>query len=170
MGSKRTNPRAERTAALILGLLLGTIFIFLVGHNNAPIQQEDAIPITATFKELETTQSKRVRIGKVRASTPRHFYLYFTDHERLELDVYVLNNDIRDALDALTPGTTLDMLLHPHSGAIVSIAAQGETLLDFDHAMTRLTLERKGFLYLGLFLYAGAVWGAWGLRPKKRRR
>lgn len=145
---------------LIAGLLMGTVFTVGMGYWNAAVDVEDALPITAEYRDYDVRYSSRRNIKDVD--------LLFADHEALYIDGSCVNSEILAALASLRHGTTLDMLVHPNGGdMLLSIITDGETILTFEDAMERLSFERWGFFALGVFCYIGAGVGAYYLIKRK---
>lgn len=153
---------------LVIGLLLGTTFTFGMHYWNASISQENARPVTATYERYD------VKHGSGRNSAARRRInevdLHFTDHEKLSIDGSCVTDELLAALSALRSGTSLDMLVHTNSDAILSIQADSKTILTFEEAIKTLTVERWGFFGLGLFCYLGAGVGAFFLITRKYRK
>ncbi|MBE5798193.1 MAG: hypothetical protein E7327_12605 [Clostridiales bacterium] len=142
---------------IVLGLLIGTIFTFGMRYWNAPITQEQAIRVAATYTFHEPDYSTK------RGKSLKAVNVSFSDHPQLSIDGACVTGELLDALDALQTGDVLELLLHPNSDSILSIRSGPQELLAFDHAISRLKGEATGFLLLGLFMYAGAAVGAFYL-------
>ena len=157
---------AECILLVIVGLLLGTFFTVGMGYWNADVDPDEALAVTATYQGYDIDHSKRSsgfprkRIAEVD--------LQFTDHEELSIDGSCADADLLASLDALQKGATLDLLVHPNGfDMILSITADGETLLAFEDATKHLTVERWGFSALGILCYIGASVGAYYLIKRK---
>lgn len=147
--------RFECILLLIAGLLMGTVFTVGMSYWNAAVDPEEAIAVTATYDGYE------IHYGRGKRSSHRNNIntvdLLFANHERLTIDSSCINADLLDRVYSLQKGDTLDMLVHPNGGdTLLSITADGKTILAYEDAMKMLSVERWGFFALGLFCYLGA--------------
>ena len=157
--------KLECILTVIVGMLLGTVFTVGMGYWNASIAPEDAIAVTATYQGYDIDYSRRN--GATRKSIAE-VDLQFTDHEELSIDGSCADDALLASLDALQKSATLDMLVHPNGfDMILSITADGETILSFEDATKHLAFERWGFFVLGLLCYFGAGVGAYYLIKRK---
>lgn len=148
---KRTSmTKLEALILLIAGLLMGTVFTFGVQYANAPIAREDAIRTTAVFSSY-AEQKNRGHVNEI--------ILRFEDHEQLYIDGACTGEELRDSIQAFSPGTELSMLVHPNSNTILELRSGGSVWLEFEDSTEKLSGEAKGFLVLGLVCYALAACG-----------
>ena len=151
---------------LIVGLLMGTVFTVGMGYWNAAVDPEEAIAVTAQYDGYELHYGHGQRSAN--RNKINHVDLLFTDHEQLTIVVSCITTELLDDIYSLQKGDTLDMLVHPNRGdTLLSITADGETILAFEDAMKRLTFERWGFFGIGVFCYIGAGVGAYYLIKRK---
>ena len=150
---------------LIVGLLLGTVFTVGMSYWNADIDEADAIAVTAAYQGYDIDYSRRNGATRKRIA---EVDLQFSDHEELFVDGSCADDDLLASLDALHKGDTLELLVHPNGfDMILSITADGKTILAFEDAMKYLTFERWGFFALGILCYLGAGVGAYYLIARK---
>jgi len=145
---------------IIAGLFIGTVFTFGMQYWNAPVPRESAQPVTAVYEshELHYSRKRNGRQGSLNSIS-----LHFSDHERLSIDSACVDQDLRDDLVALEEGDVLTMLVHPNSDNVLSMHHGSRELLNFDEAVADLSGEATGFLFLGLFMYLGAIIGGYYL-------
>ena len=161
--------RYECILLVIVGLLLGTVYTVGMSYWNADIEPQETIAVTGAYQGYDIDY-RRERNGGIRKRIAE-VDLQFNDHEELSIDGSCADDDLLAALDALQKGDTLDMLVHPNGGdTILSITAEGETILAFEDAMKRLSVERWGFFGLGVFCYVCAGLGAYCLLTGKYRK
>ena len=144
----RTVSKSEAIFALVLCLLLGTVFVFLEGYAQAPAERQELRYVDAAYQSYRYVHS-----GRHGSMT-----LYFEDHEACDIAMECVDDALLQRLDAIAPGTVLRLGLHPNSNTILEISDHGRTVMEFAEIGARLALRRRGFLLLGLFLYAGAGW------------
>ena len=138
---------------VIVGAVLGTVFTFGMQHWNAEVAPEDAISSRAAYSgydvdySISSTGASRRSISQV--------FLHFADHDRLTIDGSCVNQDLLGRLDSLSEGAVLDMLIHPSGSSVLSIEAQGKTILAFEDSQRLLSFEKWGFFALGIIAY---VW------------
>lgn len=137
---------------IIVGGLLGTVFTFGMQHWNAAVNPENAQAVRAAYTGYEVDYSNG-RTGASRRSIAQVF-LHFADHDRLTIDGSCVNQDLLDRLDHLSEGAVLDMRIHPSGSSVLSIDAQGKTLLAFEQSQRSLNFEKWGFFALGMIAYA----------------
>lgn len=157
---KNTMTRLEAWILLIAGLLMGTVFTFGVQHWNRPVTREEAVSVTAVYASFGE-QKNRGHVTEI--------ILRFDDHDQLYIDGSCINEDLRNRIHALTPGTELSLLVHPNSSTILELKAGNAVLLDFTRASERLAGEAKSFLWMGLVLYTLAACGLARLLFGKKR-
>ena len=155
---------------VVFGLLVGTVFTVGMGYWNAAVTPEEAVPVTAIYASHEVDYGGNIRRRAMHSNSINQVFLYFADHERLAIDGSCAYSDVLDALEALPSGTTLDMLVHPNIDTVLSIAADGETILAFEDTTKSLSIERWGVFGIGVFCYIGAGVGAYYLITKKYRK
>ena len=143
---------SEAVFVLVVGLLLGTVFTFGMNYWNAPVTREDAVPVTAIYaKRIESLEDG----GRV-----KEIILRFEDHEQLHIDGCCVTEELRGAIDALEPGEEITALVHPNVNTVLELTVDGVVLMDLYTSVEQLTDEKVGFRYLGIFMYAGAIFAA----------
>ena len=152
---------------VVVGLLLGTIFILDVRYWNTPLEREDAIEIEATFDSYLERKTIRGNSKGIRIS--------FSDYEQQSIDASCVTDDLRNDLKQLTKGEKLILLIHPNSATIWEIRTAEKTILSFAYTQNNLRQENIGFSILGMFMYCGAAIGLGSLlmkwiRTKKKKR
>lgn len=149
---KRKLKTTEAVFLIVAGLWLGTVFTFGMNHWNAPVTREDAVPVTAVYDHC---------LGGLESG--EELLLRFADHEQLSIDCCCVTGELREQVNALQPGEELSALVHPNADTILELEADGELLMEFDDSVQRLSDEKVGFRFLGIFMYAMAIFGAVGL-------
>ena len=150
----------EAVFLLIAGLLMGTIFAFGMPHWNAPIAQDVAEHVTATFSSSYENLTKRLHV--------REIVLQFEDYEQLFIDGSCADIKLRETVRELLPGTVVEMMVHPDGDAILAMEVGGQKLLVFEDATKQLSTEAKGFIYVGIFCYILAAAGLFRLLARKK--
>ena len=153
---------SEAVFVLVVGLLLGTVFTFGMNYWNAPVTREEAVPVTAIYaKRIESFEDG----GRV-----KEIILRFEDHEQVWIDGCCVTEELRGAIDALESGEEITALVHPNINTVLELTVDGEVLMDLDTSVEQLTGEKIGFRYLGVFLYAMAIFAAACLFLNKIKR
>lgn len=160
MKKSRAMTKAEAIFLLIAGLLMGTVFTFLVQYANAPVTREEARHITAVFSSYGT-QRERGRVKEI--------ILRFEDQEQLYIDGSCISDALLDSVETLSPGTELTMIVHPNSNTVLDLRVGERTLLTFEAATEKLANEATGFMGLGLGCYVLSACGLCSLVFRKRR-
>ena len=131
---------------ICLAFIMGTIFISLPFRNHR-VEEAEAVSVTAEFG------------GYYIDTNPRHtsiqeIDLEFTDHDDLTVDGCCVKMEWVNKLDALPKGTSMHLLVHPRSGNVLQIEADGEVLLSFQDAQRTIRREALAFAAMGLLIYA----------------
>lgn len=145
---------------LIAGLILGTVFTVGERYWYAPIPQENAIAETAIYQSCQESTSH----GHL-----QEMKILFENHAPLYIKGACLTRELLDDIHALVPGTELTLLVHPNSGTILELRANGSVLLAFQDAVKGIALETNGFFGFGLLCYCRAAYGLLRLPFWKKR-
>ena len=159
MKSKRlTNP--ESLFLLAAGLVMGIVFTFGMQRWNAPISRDEAIEATAAIRSVEAQYGRRRHLKEIR--------IEFEDHDPLTIDGSCADSELLEKLHRLPGGTVVEMSIHPGSDVILEMQASNVSLLEFDQSIERLRSESSGFMYLGMFCFAVALFGLINLCTKRK--
>ena len=160
MKKSKKMTKSEAIFMLIAGLIMGSVFTFGMKYWNAPITQNEAHRATAIFSSAKET----MRRGHV-----QEIIIRFDDHEQLCIDGVCIDNELCDSVKEITPGTVIEMMVHPNSNTILEMEVGTTRLLEFHDSVQKLTSEASGFLYLGIFCYIMAfIGGGYFIFSKKR--
>lgn len=160
MKKSKKMTKSEAIFMLIAGLIMGTVFTFGMKYWNAPITQNEAQRVTATFSSAKET----MRRGHVQEIIVR-----FENHEQLYIDGVCVDNELCDSVSEIMPGTVIEMIVHPNSNTILEMEVGKTRLLEFHDSVQKLTSEASGFMYLGIFCYMMSLMGAgYFIFPKRR--
>ena len=155
MGDRYTN------GALLL-LICATVFIATVFLSklwvSEVIPMEEAVAVTAAYSHCDPAY----RRGDI-----RYIDLEFTDYEELTIPGSCANKTLAERLEAIPEGTKLHLLVHPKSEDVLQIEQNGEIILAFDHAQTKIRRDAVAFAVLGVFLYLSAGYLLVGVIRKK---
>ena len=167
---QKTSP-GTAVMLLVVGLILGSIFVFGSQYWGEPIQREDAIEISATYEAYE------INPGKIRKHHIKQIEISIADHSSVYIDGACVSEDVKDGIKELPEGAKLDMLVHPNSDTVWELKHGDKTILSFEESQKDIKDENIGFIILGIFMYFCAVIGFGSLlmrgvkaRKKNRRR
>ena len=146
----------------VVGLILGSIFVFGSQYWGEPIQKEDAIEVSATYEAYE------INPGKIRKHHIKQIEITLTDHSSVYIDGACVSEDVKDEIKALTEGAKLDMLVHPNSDTVWELKHGDNTILSFEESQKDIKNENVGFIILGIFMYFCAAIGLGSLLIKWR--
>lgn len=141
---------------LIAGLIMGTVFTFLMDYTQGPVPVEEARPVSAVMQDVRGSYGRQNSRNSL-----REILIRFEDYKQLGIDHPVANKAMLDKLLSVAPGTTFDMLVHPNSATILELRIDGEEIVSFDDAVAKLSRENKAFFWMGVCLYAAAAFGAY---------
>ena len=134
-------------ALIAFSLIIGTHFA-CQPIQNQKIAYQEAETVTAI---LDRTSTARGRFGSINYLT-----LHFSNADLEDVRACCLGNGLTEKLENLPAGTNMHLLIHPQSGNVIQIEANGKTLLESDYAQKKLLEEAWGFFGLGLFMYLSA--------------
>ena len=170
MSKKEKQKTSPGTAVMLLvvGLILGSIFVFGSQYWGEPIQREDATEVSAIYEAYE------INPGKIRKHHIKQIEITLTDHSSVYIDGACVSEDVKDGIKALPEGAKLDMLVHPNSDTVLELKHGDKTILSFQESQKDIKSENIGFIVLGIFMYFCAVIGLGsllmrGIRARKRR-
>lgn len=138
---------------LVVGLILGSIFVFGSQYWGEPIQREDAIEISATYEAYE------INPGKIRKHHIKQIEISLADHSSVYIDGACVSEDVKDGIKELPEGAKLNMLVHPNSDTVWELKHGDKTILSFEESQKDIKDENIGFIILGIFMYFCAVIG-----------
>lgn len=136
---------------------IATIFV-LQPVNNRIVLESEAVSLTATYSGCEPSY----RRGHI-----KYIDLEFDDCEELTVDGCCSNSDLVEQLDDIPVGTQVRLLVHPKSENVLQLDVNGDILLEFNYAQTRIWREAVAFAVLGLFMYVLTVGLSIGMIRKK---
>lgn len=146
----RSVPKAAAWFIVIAGIVLGTVFTFGMRYWESSVSKEDAIFVEATFSSYE---------GIYKRGDLKEIKMIFQDRKQLFIDGTCCSQSVQDKLESLKPGSVLQMYVHPQSSTILEIKTDNGSILQFEESVKKLSSEVTGFLFLGIFMYACAVYG-----------
>ena len=138
---------------LVVGLILGSIFVFGSQYWGEPIQRKDAIEMSATYEAYE------INPGKIRKHHIKQIEITLADHSSVYIDGACVSEDVKDGIKALPEGAKLDMLVHPNSDTVWELKHGDKTILSFEESQRDIKNENVGFIILGIFMYFCAAIG-----------
>ena len=147
---------------LVVGLILGSIFVFGSQYWGEPIQREDATEVSAIYEAYE------INPGKIRKHHIKQIEITLTDHSSVYIDGACVSEDVKDGIKALPEGAKLDMLVHPNSDTVWELKHGDKTILSFEESQKDIKNENVGFIILGIFMYFCAAIGPGSLLIKWR--
>ena len=160
--AKRMTQRERAVFLLAVGLILGTVFVFLTGYSNAPITKDQAVFAAPHFESYEISYGKYRRVVEV--------VIRFADHEQASVDGSQANHDFMEKIGQISPGTQVEMLLHPHSDTVLELMHGEECLVSYEYAIREVETERRIGMYVGIFMYLLALVGAAKLLELRRNK
>lgn len=131
-------------AVLILfTFIMGTVFV-TEPIRNRKVDPTQAQVYTLAFEGAEPSYRK---------STIRSIRLDFSDGQHYYVENNCATEELNSQLQKITPGTSLNITVHPYSESIIEIVSESCVLLDFDEAQKTLWNEAVTFAVLGMLVY-----------------
>ena len=157
--------KLKRVVILVvcLAVFMGTVFISLPFRNHR-ITEAEAVSVTAEYCGYYVdTNLRHTNIQKID--------LEFADRDDLTVDGCCVKMEWVSKLDSLPECTAMHLLIHPRSGNVLQIEADGEVLLSFQDAQRTIRREALAFAAMGLLIYActGVFLAATLLRKRKQK-
>ncbi len=160
LSSIKSMSKFEAVILAVLGLLLGTVFTFGMRYWQSPVMKTEAIYDEAVFTSYKETLS---RYGNL-----KEILLRFEDREQVSVDSACLTDEVIAQIEAITPGTTLTLYVHPNSNTVLELTRHGEVILPFDETVKKVATEANAFAVLGIFMYLCAAAGILRLLKKQQ--
>jgi hypothetical protein len=136
---------------MIIGLLMGTVFIFGMNYWESPVKRSDAISISATFRSYQADWVEK---------STSDITIYFSDTDQMTIDGTCVTDELLNQLDRIESGTVLQVVKHPNSDTILEIVKGGEIIVDFDVTQKNLREEVMAFTIMGAVFYTFSFFAA----------
>ena len=146
-------PNSKAILLLILGIIMGSVFIFVYNYFNGNVDREDAESVTVTYESYEE------KVHRSRYGRDYYAVLSFSDYKDLDISQLCYNDEVEEKLEALPKGAILNVIHHPRSDDIMELRHYGNCILSFDEVSERIHKENIGFFCLGVFMYFCALFG-----------
>lgn len=146
----RLSKKTQGWICIITGLIVGTVFTFGMQYWNSPITKDEAIYTEAVFSSYEEVYKN----GSI-----NELIIHFENYDDLSIHNTCCSQQVIDGIRSLKRGEKLKIYYHPKSGNIMELLGNGKAILQFEDASKRLSRDRQAFTTLGIFMYAGAVFG-----------
>lgn len=143
-------PKFGAIILIVVGLIMGTVFIFGMYYWEGSVPKSEAIFVKATYAFYTEEYMGR---------GSSYFELYFEDHKRLYIRTVCCSDEVSQYVYSLKPGTILNLYIHPRSNAILELIDNGNVIIEYDEAIKKLSSNVKAFRVFGLILYSWAVLG-----------
>ncbi len=124
----------------VVSLLMAIVFIN-VNSCNAPIETSEAVVYTGTFDYYEEYTTGR--------GGTDYLDLYFSNGEKYTVHHTCVSDDLMYRLTTLD-GDKLTISVNPNHGYVVELLANGQEILNFDDAQSKIKNEGIGFMLLGI--------------------
>ena len=134
-------------ALMVFAFFAGTKFVY-EPIQNRKISPQEAEVLTAELKFVTHTSG---RYGSI-----KEIVLHFHDADPQYVRSCCIGNGLKEKLENLPAKTKMHLLIHPKSGNVIRIEANGNILLESDYAQKKLLEEAWFFFGLGLFMYLSA--------------
>ena len=154
----------EKIVESIFGLILGTIFIFGMGHWNAPVTRAEARNITATFSSFQESRKR----GEV-----REIILRFDDHEQMYIDGQCIDEALCAEIEALEHHTVVRLLAHPNSNIVLEMTVGGDNAIEPGRICGEVVRRSLWIQGIGLRLLCACHWrfdSGYRVEPEKIKR
>jgi hypothetical protein len=131
----------------VLFLFTGTVFV-QQPISNHKVEIQEATSVSGVYIDLRPYYRK---------SALNDIDLHFA-YETYTIDGSCTSIPLLEKLQKIPVATEMSLLLHPVSGSVLQIEADGEMYLEFADTQVKLWREALFFGFLGLFMYAGSAY------------
>ena len=132
---------------LLVGLILGSVFTFGMYYWNAEVTRAECTEVHTGF--IAYTE---IRSYKHPART-KEILITCENNARYDIDGTSITSPLLDKLSMLNEREQVTLLIHPNSNTILEFSTKRETIMTFEDTIEKLSKEKTGFLFLGLFMY-----------------
>ena len=139
--------KGQLISIIIIGLLMGTVFVFGSLYWNEEIDKSECIQSSPVY-ESHKLSYRRARLQEI--------IIYFSNEEVMTIDGVSINDDLIEKIEKIDKESKIIILNHPNSNTIMEMVVNGKVLLDFDTTMSQIVKERNGFIIFGIVLYSFA--------------
>lgn len=136
--------KGQLISIIIIGLLMGTVFVFGSLYWNEEIDRSECIQSYPIYESHKLTYNR---------TTVKEIIMYFTDDELMVIDGVSVNDELISEIEKIHSTSKLIITHHPNSNTILELIVDGKALLDFDTTMSKIVKERNGFIFIGCIMY-----------------
>ena len=139
--TKKQRRRETYKRELIRNILTGVVAIFLgllfagIASYNPPTTREEAIAYTGVLQEIDEGDNC--------------YDLLFADGTWQSLYPHTVGRDLRDRLEAVPVGTTLHLLINPHTEYVVEIRTDSEELMNLEQTQEEIDRYDNCYIWIG---------------------
>ncbi len=144
----------ESLALLVIGMLLGTVFIFGAQYWTEEVSREDCAIVESLFLSYNQRWS-------VKGNRNKEISVDCSNNERYFIGEVMITEELKRELSELHSGDRIRLLIHPNSSKIMEFSTEGRTLIFFEDSAELMQGENTGFLILGVLCYAFALAGGY---------
>ena len=127
----------------VIAVLLATVFVSMKS-DYAPVTAEECSVYSGVYQ-------------KCRVDSKNYIELDFEDGQMFVVHHACGSSELHDRLNAVAAGQMLDLRINPNVEYVVEIRAGDRLLLDMDTAQNAMLREANAFMWLGIAVYAMAV-------------
>ena len=149
IGNINLSLKSSLIIILVVGVLLGNVFVLGELHWNATVSIDECISKVANFESYDIDYNRK-------STSISQIILRFTDYEQQAIDDVSITDELVDTIEKLPSNSKITMLIHPNSNTILEMTINGDILIEFDDTMSKIAKERNAFVVSGCLLYVGA--------------
>lgn len=120
----------------ILAICLGLFFTLYIPNSNKPITREAAETYSGNFKQY--------------VSGRKYCTIYFEDDVCYEVYPYTETQEFRDAMESLSKGSKLYLLINPNNGYVAEIKTDTRELLNFETSQADIDAYDNNYMVIGI--------------------
>ncbi len=148
IGNINLSLKSSLIIALVVGLILGTVFVFGISYWYAPVSRGECIVVNATYKSFD---------DYYRGQTHEIQLSFFDNEQQTIIDDIFNTEELVSVLEQTPSNSKASMLLHPNSEIVLELTINGIKLFDFESAMEQLESEQTFFVIFGCLFYLCSI-------------
>lgn len=148
IGNIKLSLKSSLILTVVIGLLLGTVFVFGMSYFNATVTRDECVYKIASYDTFSKDNNEQKN---------NEITLYFTDYEEVTIISASVSDELIDTLENTPENSKVIMLVHPNTDVVLDLVVNGNKLFDFETTMKQLEIERTFFVIFGCFFYLASV-------------
>ena len=140
---KLINSRIFLIILPVFGLIFGFFAFIFPQFNNVPITRDKAEIYSGYFERYEISKN--------------YCEIIFSDGSEFDIYPHTEREEFGSKMALLAKGTPLILSVNPNNGYVIEVKTENETLMDFEKSQQKIYGYGKGYIGIGIFVFACSV-------------